>query len=354
MNSKILLIIIYFFSFFSEFLIEHAIYNLVYDENLFFYYNYDEIKIEINKSFIAKSNCNFKIQSFLDDKNLTYYFIEHTNTNFKISCNEKKEINLLLEIEENKKDFFLWNFINVVNNSFILQNKSYKCFIVIRNYSIYCENIPLNMSSQFRLLKIYKEVKENEINIEIIDKEPIDVLIKYIDLKDPFLNRTGIAQIKKDYENEELRYAVRSILKYIPWVRKIFILMPNEKVQFFKDYELIKEKIVYVKDKDLLGYDSSNSYAFQFRYWKMKKFGISDNFIVMDDDYFISSPLKKSDFFYNENGKVIPAIISPNFLSMNEITAVNKMNKYLKSVLKYKREQSGAMFEYSLHLTYRI
>ena len=171
-------------------------------------------------------------------------------------------------------------------------------------------------------------------------------------LKDPFLNRSGIAQIKKDYENEELRYAVRSILKYIPWVRKIFILMPNEKVQFFKDYELIKEKIVYVKDKDLLGYDSSNSYAFQFRYWKMKKFNISDNFIVMDDDYFISGPLKKSDFFYNENGKVIPAIISPNFLSMNEITAVKKMNKYLKSVLKYKREQSGEMFEYSLHLTY--
>ena len=128
--------------------------------------------------------------------------------------------------------------------------------------------------------------------------------------------------------------------------------MPNEKVQFFKDYELIKEKIVYVKDKDLLGYDSSNSHAFQFRYWKMKKFGISDNFIVMDDDYFISGPLKKSDFFYNENGKVIPAVISPNFLSMNEMTALKKMNKYLKSVLKNKREQSGSMFEYSLYLTY--
>ena len=128
--------------------------------------------------------------------------------------------------------------------------------------------------------------------------------------------------------------------------------MPNEKVQFFKDYELIKEKTVYVKDKDFLGYDSSNSLAFQFRYWKMKKFDISDNFIVMDDDYFISGPLKKSDFFYNEKGKIIPAIFSPNFLSMNEITAVKKINKYLKSVLKLRREQSGEILEYSLHLTY--
>ena len=82
--------------------------------------------------------------------------------------------------------------------------------------------------------------------------------------------------------------------------------MPNEKVRYFKEYDLIKEKIIYVKDKDLIGFDSSNSYSFQFRYWNMKRFGISDNFIVMDDDYFIGAPLKKSDFFYvNNNNNLI-------------------------------------------------
>ena len=57
--------------------------------------------------------------------------------------------------------------------------------------------------------------------------------------------------------------------------------MPNDRVSYFKDYNYINEKILYVKNKDLLGYDSSNSLAFQYRYWKMKKFGISDNIIVM-------------------------------------------------------------------------
>ena len=52
--------------------------------------------------------------------------------------------------------------------------------------------------------------------------------------------------------------------------------MPNKKVRYFKDYNLIKEKIVYIKDVDLLGYESSNTNAFLFRYWKMKQFGISD------------------------------------------------------------------------------
>ena len=59
--------------------------------------------------------------------------------------------------------------------------------------------------------------------------------------------------------------------------------MPNEKVRYFKDYNLINEKIIYVKDKDLLGYESSNSLAFQYRYWKMKKFGISDNIILISN-----------------------------------------------------------------------
>ena len=84
-------------------------------------------------------------------------------------------------------------------------------------------------------------------------------MIKYIDLNDPNLNRKGIHQIEKDYDNEELRYSIRSIFKNIPWVRKIFILMPNEKVRYFKRNNLIKNKIVYIKDKDFLGYESSNS-----------------------------------------------------------------------------------------------
>ena len=69
--------------------------------------------------------------------------------------------------------------------------------------------------------------------------------------------------------------------------------MLNERVRFLKSPELINDKINFVKDKDILGYDSSNIHAFQFRLWKMKEFGLSDNFIVMDDDCFIGRPLNK-------------------------------------------------------------
>ena len=128
--------------------------------------------------------------------------------------------------------------------------------------------------------------------------------------------------------------------------------MPNKKVRFLKDYNLINEKIVYVKDKDLLGYDSSNSNAFQFRYWKMKKFGISDNIIIMDDDCFINKKLEKSDFFYVKNGKVYPLIITSNFMKINKKYIQEKCETYKKRVENNKEEQGGDDFFYSKFLTY--
>ena len=138
----------------------------------------------------------------------------------------------------------------------------------------------------------------------------------------------------------------------IPWIRKIFILMPNKKVRYFKEYKYIKEKIVYVKDKDLLGYDSSNVNAFLFRYWKMKRFGISNNIMIMDDDCFIGKKLKKSDFFYVKNGKVFPLIITPKFLKTDKLTVIKSFELYRMKIKNIKEEQNKDIFNYSKYLTF--
>ena len=127
--------------------------------------------------------------------------------------------------------------------------------------------------------------------------------------------------------------------------------MPNEKVKFFKDYDLIKDKIIYIKDKDFLGHESSNSHAFQYRFWKLKEYGISDNFIIMDDDYFIGQPLNKSDFFYVVNNSVVPAIVSTNFQIHTDKTFLREYNG-IKKQLKNSREQSSNTFLYTMYNTY--
>ena len=75
--------------------------------------------------------------------------------------------------------------------------------------------------------------------------------------------------------------------------------MPNKKVKYFKNPEEINEKIKYIEDKELLGFDSTSSIVFEFNLWRLKKFGVNKNFIYLNDDYFIGNPLKKSDFFIN-------------------------------------------------------
>ena len=69
-------------------------------------------------------------------------------------------------------------------------------------------------------------VFSQEVNLDCdVENEPIDLVYKYIDLSDENLHREGIPVCKKDYDNEELRYSLRSVLKNIPWVRKIFIII---------------------------------------------------------------------------------------------------------------------------------
>ena len=282
--------------------------------------------------------------------NKKFYRIESICKKFKFSYLINNE-NPFISRTNNKN---LWKFIKINENNFLIKNGNNNCFIQVKNLKIFCENIPDNKATPFKLIRIFSEVnmKKNKKNNEILNQEPIDILIKYIDLKDPKLKREGIHQIEKDFDNEELRYSVRSILINIPWVRKIYILMPNEKVRYFKDFNLINEKIIYIKDKDLLGYDSSNIYAFEYRYWKMKKFGISDNVIIMDDDYFIGSKLKKSDFFYVDKKKVFPSIVTSYFIEIEKEMVVKYRDLFRKKALTNILEQNDDWFNYSKYLTF--
>ena len=339
--------IILFISFSIQEKIKDGVYNIMINNN---YLQYSKGKI-LDCNYLRYPNTFFRINNNINNNSSNYfYFIEEIFTGNKLAYINNKNLKISKKNDNNN----LWKFIKLINNNYIIINKN-ECYIKIDKNNYICENISIDEATQFNLMKIYEEVKLSEKEKRIIEKEPIDILIKYIDLRDKDLKRNGIHQIDKDLDNEELKYSIRSIIKNIPWVRKIFILMPNKKVRYFKDFNLIKDKIVYVQDKDILGYDSSNSLAFQYRFWKMKQFGITDNFIVMDDDCFIGQKLKKSDFFYVENEKVVPAIVTSRFLKIVRNTSESKLDFYKKKALsskEEKEEQNEVIFFYSLYLTY--
>ena len=279
---------------------------------------------------------NPQIYRILKTENNTFYF-EVKKSNRKLGVNIVGHVLTVFSTRDKYyKNTSEWDIIPIDDNQYVIKNTFTQKFMEINNNFVLCLNdlpfpieenkFKINKNFIFSFHKLFDEVEITPEEEKIINDEPIDVVIKYIDLTDKNLNRKGIIQIQKDLDNEELRYSVRSILENIPWVRKIFILMPNDKVKYFKNYEIIKEKIVYVKDKDVLGYDSANIYAFTFNLFRMEKFGLSNNFIYMDDDFFIGKHLKKSNFFYYEpkEKRVVPSLSNMDFYVLHKEVILEK------------------------------
>ena len=350
MKNKFFIILIFLFFFFfkisTQKIISNTVYNIIIDNSHYLNYNKNKLQISSSAKYEKKSNFRIKISQN------SSYIIEHANTNL-ILIGKPTDLKLVQNLE-NEKSNSEWFFIETNNNKYIIQNIN-KCFIYYKNNNLKCDkNININDASKFSLIKVYEEVNHSEEDLKLIEKEPVDVVIKYIDLSDPDLKREGIPQIKKDEDNQELKYSVRSILKNIPWVRKIIIVLPNKKVRYFKDYELINEKIVYVYDKDLIGFDSANIYTFHFNYWKLKKYNVSENIITMDDDYFIGQPLNKSDFFYVDNGTVVPSLVADTYKEETESNINKNLNNYKRTAIKEKDKQTSDVFMYTIYNTYKF
>ena len=329
-----------------------------------------------NNYFLTKNENDIKFVESKIDKQQYFlitstfynsYFIISKEDNSKLGIDDKNRIHLYKSDDNENIEKTYWNIIKYENNAniYLIQNVFNQKFLEIKkiNNKIRCKTSinydPLkkidNSTNEvkFHFSKLYEEVEKTPIDIEMVNKEPIDIFMKYTDYTDKNLTRPGINEKRKDKDMEELKFSIRSIFKYISWIRKIFIVMPNEKVRFFKPIEEIKDKIVYIKEKELIGFDTTNSAPVQFNLFKLKKYGISDNFIYMDDNYFIGGDLKKTDFFYYDNTlkKVVPAIVNSH---ISELNKENILEEYKESSNKHPNVNDNSGWLFSILSTYKL
>ena len=95
-------------------------------------------------------------------------------------------------------------------------------------------------------------------------------------------------------QNDELKYSIRSVELYAPWVRKIFIFSnctppdwfrPSERVQWVTHDEIIEKHILPV----------FNSHAIETYLHRMP--GLAEKFLYFNDDFFLTGFVRPSDFF---------------------------------------------------------
>ncbi|KAK1944765.1 N-acetylglucosamine-1-phosphotransferase subunits alpha/beta [Phytophthora citrophthora] len=96
-------------------------------------------------------------------------------------------------------------------------------------------------------------------------------------------------------DNEELRYSLRSLEKYAPWVRHIYVVTDGQ-IPSWLDIE--SPKLSIVKHGDIFANKSHlpvfSSPAIE---WSLDNIpGLSDMFLYFNDDVFLGSPVRPEDF----------------------------------------------------------
>ncbi|OWZ22942.1 N-acetylglucosamine-1-phosphotransferase subunits alpha/beta [Phytophthora megakarya] len=96
-------------------------------------------------------------------------------------------------------------------------------------------------------------------------------------------------------DNEELRYSLRSLEKYAPWIRHIYVVTDGQ-IPSWLDIE--SPKLSIVKHGDIFANQSHlpvfSSPAIE---WNLDNIpGLSDMFLYFNDDVFLGSPVRPEDF----------------------------------------------------------
>lgn len=163
-----------------------------------------------------------------------------------------------------------------------------------------------------------------------IRNEPIDVVYCWIDgnhdsTKKLLAKWSKIEGINisrnRTRDNNELLYSIKSVLKFAPWVRNIYVVSSNGRSPEWWDEHFANtysndipnllnvdgvnnRRIEVIDDSELMPKEALptfNSCAKELCLWKIK--GLSEHFWYFNDDMILGSPASKADLFHPD-GKI--------------------------------------------------
>ena len=108
-------------------------------------------------------------------------------------------------------------------------------------------------------------------------------------------------KINRFADNDELRFSVRSLYKYAPWVRNIYLLT-NGQIPWWLDIHHPRIKVVthaqIFRDKSHLPTFSSAAIDANMHYIE----GLSEHYLYLNDDFLIGKPIVPEDWITPARG----------------------------------------------------
>ncbi|WP_147376277.1 stealth family protein [Micromonospora radicis] len=158
---------------------------------------------------------------------------------------------------------------------------------------------------------------------------PIDAVFTWVDGSDPEWlvrkqqalggpddPRHAVAANTSRYHNrDELRYAMRALHSFAPWLRKIFLVTDGQLPSWLDPRHPMITVVTHAElFADLGGLSSFNSHAIESRLHRID--GLAEHFLYLNDDVFLGRPLLPTHFFH-ANG-IAKFFLSPAQFGLGE------------------------------------
>lgn len=109
-------------------------------------------------------------------------------------------------------------------------------------------------------------------------------------------NENNLGSIRY-FDNSELKYSLRSVSRYLPWINHIFIVTDGQRPVWLRD----NPKLTIVDHREIIPAEllpTFNSVTIEMYLHKIPN--LSEKFLFFNDDMFINAPLNPDFFFQNE------------------------------------------------------
>jgi len=124
---------------------------------------------------------------------------------------------------------------------------------------------------------------------------------------DEIMNNCGLYDPQRYRNFGALRWSLRSVEMFAPWVRKVFIVTAGEVPSWIGevktlDIEMVSHKQIFPQDRWDTDLPTHNSLAIEANLHRIP--GLAEHFIYFNNDMFLGRPLEKT-FFFTEAGAAI-------------------------------------------------
>ena len=147
------------------------------------------------------------------------------------------------------------------------------------------------------------------------DTPSIDLVYLWVDGNDPKWQAKRNAVFRKKVENsssnfngryannDELKYSLRSIERYAPWFRKIFIVTDDQTPEWLN---IENPKIKIIDHKEILPHESLPCFnASVIEHFLYKIPDLSEHFLFSNDDTFFNKTVMPTDFFAEDGFPIV-------------------------------------------------